>query len=155
MGKAKRDGNTPEQPTATGRLVLTPEQRSAFQRMVAEKFEQAARLNKAAKNIDRVLAIRDGLIPPPWAKKLVKPDRTKSKARKKVNTEPARKEGPKEARINLIACRFWPPDGKPPASVDDPQIVKKVGDAYQKQHGHTVHRTTILRSRAIRRLERR
>ena len=83
MGKAKRDGNTPEQPTAIGRLAFTPEQptaigrlaftpeqRASFQRMMAEKLEQAAQLDKAAKNIDRYFAIRDGLIPPPWAEKL-------------------------------------------------------------------------------------
>jgi hypothetical protein len=132
-------------------LALTPEQRAAFQRMMSEKLEQAARLDMAAKAIDRALAIRDGLIPPPWAEKLLKPASTKSKARK-ADTEP---EGPKEARINLIARRFWPPDGRPPANLSDAEIVKKVGNDYEKQHGHTVNRTTILRSRAVGRLRRR
>jgi hypothetical protein len=56
----------------------------------------------------------------------------------------------------LIARRFWPPDGKPPANLSDAEIVKKVGNAYEKQHdGHTVNRTTILRSRTIGSLRRR
>ena len=154
MGKAKRDGSTPEQPTAIGRSALTPEQRAAFQRMMAEKFEQAARLDKAAKNIDRAIAMEIGLIPPPWVEKRVKPVKhasTKSKSRK-ADIEP---EGPKEARINLIARRFWPPNGKPPANLPNPDIVQQVGDAYQKQYGGTVDRTTILRSRTIGRLRRR
>jgi hypothetical protein len=151
MGKDKRDRTTPKHPTVN-RLVLGPKQRAAYQRMVAEKLEQAAQVDKAAKNIDRALAIRDGLIPPPWAEKLLKPASTKSKTRK-ANSE--RPEGPKEGPINLIARRFWPPDGKPPASVTDPEIVKKVGDEYQKKHGRSVDRTTILRSRTIARLRRR
>lgn len=146
MGKAKRNGSTPEQPTAIERLVLTPEQRAAFQRMMAEKFEQAARLDKAAKNIDRYIAIRDGLIPPPWAEKLVKAASNRSKSRK---------EGPKEGRINSIARGIWPPNGKPPANLPNPDIVQQVGDAYEKHYGLTVDRTTILRSRTISRLPRR
>jgi hypothetical protein len=145
MGKAKRDGSTPEQPTAIGRLALTPEQRAAFQRMMTEELEQATRLDKAAKAMDRALAIRDGLIPPPWAEKLDKPANTKAKAKK---------EGPKERLVNLIARGFWPPDGKPPANLPNPDILQKVGDAYQKLYGVTVDRTTILRSRTIGRLPR-
>jgi hypothetical protein len=74
----------------------------------------------------------------------IKPASTKSKTRK-ADTEP---EGPKEARINSIARRFWPPDGKPPANLSNPDIVRQVGDAYEKQRdGLTVDRTTMLRSR--------
>jgi hypothetical protein len=146
MGKAKRDGSTPKQPTAIERLALTPEQRATFQRMMAGKFEQAARMDKAAKNIDRALAIRDGLIPPPWVQKPVKAASKRSKSRK---------EGPKEGPINLIARSIWPPNGKPPANLPNPDIVRQVGDAYEKQYGLTVDRTTILRSRTIGRLPRR
>jgi hypothetical protein len=146
MGKAKRNGSTREQPTAIERLVLTPEQRDFFRRMQVENLEEATRLDKAAKNIDRYIAIRDGLIPPLWAEKLLKAATKGSKDRK---------EGPKEARVNLIARGFWPPNGKPPASLSNPDIVQQVGDAYEKQDGLTVDRTTILRSRTIGRLPRR
>jgi hypothetical protein len=81
----------------------------------------------------------------------IKPASTKSKTRK-ASTEPP--EGRKEVHINLIARAFWPPDGKPPAKLFNADIVKKVGDAYQKQYGRTVDRTTILRSRTIGRLRR-
>jgi hypothetical protein len=57
-----------------------------------------------------------------------------------------RKEGWQERRVKPILCKFWPPDGKPPAHVSHKEIVKQVGDAYQKQHGRTVSRNTILRA---------
>jgi hypothetical protein len=57
-----------------------------------------------------------------------------------------RKEGWQERRVKPILCKFWPPDGKPPAHVSHQEIVKQVGDAYQKQHGRTVSRNTILRA---------
>jgi hypothetical protein len=57
-----------------------------------------------------------------------------------------RKEGWQERRVKPILCKFWPPDGKPPAHVSHKEIVKQVGDAYQKRHGRTVSRHTILRA---------
>ena len=57
-----------------------------------------------------------------------------------------RKEGWQERRVKPILCKFWPPDGKPPAHVSHKEIVKQVGDAYQKRHGRTVSRNTILRA---------
>jgi hypothetical protein len=112
MGKAKRDGSTPEKPTAIERLALTPEQRAAFQRMMSEKLEQAARLDKAARAIDRTLAIRDGLIPPPWAEKLRQPA---EKAKAKSNSE--MKLGWQVRRAIPILIELYPPTGIPPDNV--------------------------------------
>jgi hypothetical protein len=57
-----------------------------------------------------------------------------------------RKEGWQERRVKPILRKFWPPDGEPPAHVSHNEIVKQVGDAYQKRHGRTVSRNTILRA---------
>jgi hypothetical protein len=57
-----------------------------------------------------------------------------------------RKEGWQERHVKPILCEFWPPHGKPPAHVSHKEIVKQVGDAYQKRHGRTVSRNTILRA---------
>ena len=138
MGKAKGDDNTPEQPTAIGRWMLTPEQRAAFQRMM----EEAARLDKAAKAIDRAIAIQGGLVPPPWAEKLLKP------AIEPKHEAPSRKkEGWQERRVKPMLCKLWPPNGIPPASLPPKDIVKQFDDEYQKQHGRksAIHRNTILR----------
>ncbi|MCD9821618.1 hypothetical protein [Bradyrhizobium japonicum] len=136
MAKAKPDDSTPEQPTAIGRLAFPPEQRAAFQRMMAEKLEQAARLDKAGKVIDRANAIRDGLIPPPWAEQLLKPASIKTKTKK---------EGPKERRVKTLARGIWPPDGNPPPELSPGEIIKEIGKACQK--GEVVSsRQTILRA---------
>lgn len=120
MGKAKRDGSTPEQPTAIGRLALTPEQRAAFQRMMAEKFEQAARLDKAAKAIDRAIAIRDGLIPPPWAEQLLK-----LASQPKAEPKHTRK-GRQMSRVRPLVRKMFPPDGIAPDDVKTWQAVREV-----------------------------
>jgi hypothetical protein len=57
-----------------------------------------------------------------------------------------RKEGWQERHVKPILCEFWPPDGKPPAHVTQKEIVQQVGNAYQKRHGRTVSRHTILRA---------
>jgi hypothetical protein len=89
------------------------------------------------------------LVPPTPAAAKPKPQQPASTKAK------IKKEGPKERHVNLIARDFWRPNGKPPANLSNAEIVKKVGDVYQKQHGRTVDRTTILRSRTIGRLPRR
>ncbi|QHO78197.1 hypothetical protein ACH79_42080 [Bradyrhizobium sp. CCBAU 051011] len=126
----------------------TPEERAAIsRRLTAEEIavlkEERAKQEKGAKIIDRAIGVEAGLIPPPWAEKLLATTEAKT-----------RKEGPKERRVNLISRGYWPPEGKPPAKLSNADIVKKVGDAYHKRYGHAVDRTTILRSRTIGRLPR-
>ncbi len=87
----------------------TPAQRAAFKRLAeAEKraANDAAELAKDRKIIDRALAIRDGLIPPPWAEKLIKAASTKSnpKTRRRWQVE----------RVVPILLKLWPPNGLPP-----------------------------------------
>jgi hypothetical protein len=126
MGKAKRDGSTPERPTAIERLALTPEQRAAFQSMMSEKLEQAARLDKAAKAIDRTLAINNRLIPPA--------------STKSIN----RKEGWQARRVKPILLKLWPPNGQPPANLPQKEIVAQVNAAYEPLYGRKVSRNTIM-----------
>jgi hypothetical protein len=109
----------------------TPEQLAIVKRMAAAEAEA----DKARKVIDRAQAIRDGQIAPPWAEQLIKATPKRAKRAKA-------KEGPKEKRINEIA-RSLPHGGR---NLSDPEIVKVIGDNYQKQHKQTIHRTTILRS---------
>jgi hypothetical protein len=135
MAKDGRKFNTPRS-TAKARAT-----RAAIRQALSVSYE----VGRAEWLSGRVPMLPMPMMPAPWAEKSQHSASTKAKIRK---------EGPKERRVNLIARDFWPPDGKPPASLTNPEIVKKVGDAYQKRYGQTVDRTTILRSRTINRLPR-
>jgi hypothetical protein len=49
--------------------VLSPEQAAALRKRWAKQREEADRQKKAGHILDQAAAIRDGLIPPPWAEK--------------------------------------------------------------------------------------
>jgi hypothetical protein len=48
--------------------------------------------------------------------------------------------------VRPIARSFWPPTGIPPSDLLPKDIVKRVGDAFEKRHGRKVGRNTILRA---------
>lgn len=136
MAKKAKRKHTPRRPRVTydeaGYITsreLTPEEWKSIQ-------TQQAELAKARRILDRTAAIRDGLVPPPWAEKLLRP----------INAKPTdRKEGPKERRVKAIFHKLWP-NGFPP-ELSKPDIVKAIGDAYGNQYNkETVSRQTILRS---------
>ena len=52
----------------------------------------------------------------------------------------------KQRRVKLIGHALWPPDGKWPAHLTKPDIIRTVGNAYQKKYKATVSRNTILRA---------
>ncbi|MBR0870036.1 hypothetical protein JQ633_06685 [Bradyrhizobium tropiciagri] len=125
MGKAKRDGSTPEKPTAIGRLAATPAQRAAFQKVVAEKFERAAQLDRARANIDRAIAVRDGLIEPPWAEPRGGPEaeiQTATKRKAKPKPEKERKSYWDDAVTRVLKEKFPNND----ANTFRPGVVRKL-----------------------------
>jgi hypothetical protein len=125
------------------------------------KHSKRQAASKVASPLPAEKVIRDALTVAYWVdradwlsgRKPMTPPTTAAGEHTNTKSKPRKEEGPKESRINAIARALWSPVGKPPASFSDPDIVKKVGDAYQKQYGRTVHRTTILRSRTIGRLK--
>lgn len=151
-------GPTPEQLAAMQKVAAayTPEQLAAMQKMLAKQSpEESAKLDKARKAIDRAIAIREGLIPPPWAEKLLKPaseskvkpkPATERKAKPRPEPEPEEKLGWQERRVIPILRKLWPPNGQPPANLLQKDVVEKVNDIYKPLHdGHLVSRTTIFR----------
>jgi hypothetical protein len=95
----------------------TPAERAAIQKMVVrDAAEDAAELDKARKTIDRINAIRDGLIPPPWAEKLLNPaNERKAKPASKRKAKPRSK--PQVDRAIPILIELHPPSGIPPAHI--------------------------------------
>ena len=87
----------------------TPERQAIIQKMIAD----AAAAERHRKVIDRALAVRDGLIRPPWMKE----------------AEPvATEEGWQERRLKPILRKLWPPDGIPPSHLLPKDIVKLAGN---------------------------
>ena len=74
MGKSE-DYYTPtaEQRAAAEKIVVrldyTPEQLAATRRQMADRLREGAEMDRISERLDRAQAIRDGLIPPPWAGK--------------------------------------------------------------------------------------
>jgi hypothetical protein len=53
--------------------------------------------------------------------------------------------GPQERRLKPILRRRWPPNGQPPASLSQKEIVASVNDVYGPLYKRDAKRTTILR----------
>jgi hypothetical protein len=146
MGKkADADHTTPESRAKLKEMVggYTAEERAKLKEMLARSApgpDEAVALAKARKAIHFHLAIRDGLIPPPWAEELLKAVKPKPEMSR---------EGWQERRVKAIACELWPPDGKHPPDLGKPEIIKKIGDAYENKYKGKVGRNTILRSQGL------
>jgi hypothetical protein len=87
-----------------------------MQRILAKDSpEERARLEKERKTIDRAIAIRDGLIPPPWAEKLFKAA-SERKAELKSKPEEKRRHPQMDRAITILIEKFGP-TGIPPAGM--------------------------------------
>ncbi|MEY9183133.1 hypothetical protein ABIG06_004714 [Bradyrhizobium sp. USDA 326] len=143
MGKID-DPYTPEQRALLKKFVrnFTPEERAALRiKRIDLKPPLSAKVRKTS------------LVPKSTGASAPVQNRARRDGKQKKKTRAPKKEGPKERRVNAIARDLWPPSGKPPAKLLNVEIVKKVGDVYQRRHdGQTVDRTTILRSQTIGRL---
>jgi hypothetical protein len=119
---------------ADGRIVSVPIPPELWEQIRAEQ----AQADKARKIIARAIAIRDGLIPPPWMKK------TKSKAPSK---------GWQQDRALPIMRALWPPHGMPPKAHGKPpkKLLQKaalaqLNEIFRPQYGYDLSRPTFIRA---------
>jgi hypothetical protein len=128
MGKAG-DDYTPAQRAIIKRMVVdyTPEQRAKLQLYTPEQRDKLQQ------------PLRPRVVPPPSARK-PKPVRVKKPPGKIRKTY-----RPYEKPIKDIARQLWGSE-TPPSDLSKTEIVKQVGDAYQKAHTAFVPRNTILRA---------
>jgi hypothetical protein len=97
MGEPDDDPYTSQQRACIKKMraLPTPEQRAAA-------LQKKCELDKGLKLIDRASAIRDGLISPPWAEKLLKTATAPKAKSKKVDAVETEKVEPKKERHT-----FW------------------------------------------------
>lgn len=114
---------------------FSPEQAQRFRDEMKQMRENAAMHREFARIIDRHLAIRDGLIPPPWMQATTVKRKTKG------------------AILPTILRELWPPTGHPPADLLGKNVTDAVNDVLKSRQMPEVSRHTV--SREIKKLPRR
>jgi hypothetical protein len=133
MGEPDDDPYTSQQRACIKKMraLPTPEQRAAA-------LQKKCELDKGLKLIDRASAIRDGLIPPPWAEKLLKTATAPKAKSKKVEAVETEKVEPKKERhtfwkdpVDRVLRENFPHDSAKNFSPKD--VVKKVLEVLDPQ----------------------
>src|SRR6267142_2159739 len=122
----------PESVAELPEIITVPIPPELWEQIRAEQ----AQADKARKIIARAIAIRDGLIPPPWMKK------TKSKS-------PS--EGWQERLALPIMRALWPPHGVPPKKLSQKAALAQVNEIFEPKYGRELPRPTY--SRIVKKLE--
>jgi hypothetical protein len=105
-------GTSEERAALQKKMTVAPELRAFMQKVLAKRSpEELAKLDKMHERLDRYIAIGEGLIPPPWAEKLLKPA-AERKAKPKPKSE--KKPGPAVRQAISILIEVYPPTGIPP-----------------------------------------
>jgi hypothetical protein len=144
MGKKATGYYTPKQLAAIRKKVAvnyTPEQLAAMQRIMAKHSpEERAKLDMMHERLDHAIAVSAGLIPPPWAEKLLKPA-TEPKGKPKRT-----RKGKQMSRLLPVLRDLYPPDGMPPDHVKTVKVVQTVLDEYKARKMGEVSRDVIERA---------
>jgi hypothetical protein len=120
---------------------LTKAQQAQVNEWLAREAAAASERERWRRAIDRANAIRDGLIPPPWAEKLLLKEPT-------PQSKLGRRLGWKERHVLPILCKYFPPDGKPQSL--SPQEIQKIRNDFAKQFkGESVSAKTVRRSAGL------
>jgi hypothetical protein len=153
MAKAKGE-YTPERQARVkieGAAAYTPEQQALIKKAMegdAAAFEAAAEADKDRKTIDRSMAIRDGLIPPPWAVEL---EAELVSLRKATALPQKRKSKPKRVqdRIKEVLPSLPNPlsDGRFLANLTNKELARELEPGFRQRNWPVPSEDSVRRAR--------
>jgi hypothetical protein len=144
--KAEEPREVPDEERNPPSIRLTPEQWEAWEAEERKIAEVRAALDRAA--AEEIAANRAMV----RLEKYLKSKNKKSSLQPRLGSQQSRGmplRGPHGSKpVIPILRKYWPPDGKAPLNVSETEskdVVRKVGDEYQKCTGDTVTPVTIKR----------